>query len=163
MLTAGHNSTTSALGICILAVARDQDIQRRLRAEPGLIPSAIDEFMRLETPVMAMPRWAARDVELRGRQVEQGDQLFLVWQSGNRDPEFWGDDVDACVLDRHPNPHLVFGRGLHRCIGDVVALLELRVTLEELLDRTEWIEPAGEPVRTGWVRYGVSSLPLSFH
>ena len=137
MLTAGHNSTTSALGICILAVARDADVQRRLRDDPALIPSAVDEFMRLETPVMAMPRWASRDTELAGRQIAAGDQLFLVWQSGNRDREFWGETADECILDRSPNPHLVFGLGLHRCIGDVVALLELRVTLEELLARTQ--------------------------
>jgi len=162
MLTAGHNSTTSALGICILALARDADVQRRLRDEPGLIPSAVDELMRLETPVMAMPRWAARDVTLHGREIAAGDQLFLVWQSGNRDRDFWGETADQCVLDRSPNPHLVFGHGLHRCVGDVVALLELRVTLEELLARTGWIELAGEPVRTTWVRYGVSKLPLRF-
>jgi len=162
MLTAGHNSTTSALGICILAVARDPDVQRRLRDDGELIPSAVDEFMRLETPVMAMPRWASRDAELSGRGIDAGDQLFLVWQSGNRDPDFWGDTADECVLDRRPNPHLVFGHGLHRCIGDVVALLELRVTLEELLARTTWIELVGEPVRTSWVRYGVSALPLRF-
>lgn len=162
MLTAGHNSTTSALGICILAVARDPEVQRRLRAEPSLFPSAVDELMRLETPVMAMPRWASQDTELGGRAIAAGEQLFLVWQSANRDRAFWGDSVDECVLDRSPNPHLVFGHGLHRCIGDVVALLELRVTLEELLGRTEWIELAGEPVRTTWVRYGVSTLPLRF-
>jgi len=162
MLTAGHNSTTSALGICILAVARDADVQRRLRDDPALIPSAVDELMRLETPVMAMPRWASRDVELQGRRIAEGDQLFLVWQSANRDRDFWGETADECVLDRSPNPHLVFGHGMHRCIGDVVALLELRVTLEELLARTGWIELAGEPVRTTWVRYGVSSLPLRF-
>lgn len=69
-------------------------------------------------------------------------------------------DVDRCVLERRPNPHLVFGDGLHRCIGDVVALLELRVTLEELLARTSWFELAGEPVRTTWVRFGVGKLPL---
>jgi len=160
MLTAGHNSTTSALGICILAVARDPDVQSRLRDDPALIPSAVDEFMRLETPVMAMPRWASCDTQLSGRRIAAGDQLFLVWQSANRDPEFWGETADECVLDRTPNPHLVFGHGLHRCIGDVVALLELRVTLEELLGRTHWIELAGEPVRTTWVRFGVSRLPL---
>ena len=117
LLTAGHNSTTSALGICILAVARDPDVQRRLRDDPSLIPSAVDEFMRLETPVMAMPRWASRDTELHGRKIASGDQLFLVWQSGNRDPDFWGETVDECVVDRKPNPHLVFGHGtapLHR-------------------------------------------------
>ena len=162
LLTAGHNSTTSALGICILAVARDPDVQRRLRDDPSLIPSAVDEFMRLETPVMAMPRWASRDTELRGRKIVSGDQLFLVWQSGNRDPDFWGETVDGCIIDRKPNPHLVFGHGLHRCIGDVVALLELRVTLEELLARTSWIALDGEPVRTTWVRFGVSKLPLRF-
>ena len=74
----------------------------------------------------------------------------LVWQSGNRDRAFWGESADECVIDRQPNPHLVFGHGMHRCISDVVALLELRVALEELLARTSRIELAGEPVRTTW-------------
>ena len=86
LLTAGHNSTTSALGICILAVARDADVQRRLRDDPSLIPSAVDEFMRLETPVMAMPRWAAaRHRAARPPDPRRATCSSSSWQSANRD------------------------------------------------------------------------------
>ena len=90
MLTAGHNSTTSALGICILARRARPGRAAPAARRPGLIPSAVDELMRLETPVMAMPRWASRDTELAGRRIAAGDQLFLVWQSANRDPRVLG-------------------------------------------------------------------------
>jgi cytochrome P450 len=106
-----------------------------------------------------MPRWANEDLELHGREIRAGEMLMLLWASGNRDPENFAEP-DRCVLDRSPNDHLTFGRGIHRCIGADLALLELRAALEELLARTEWVELAGEPVRTTFIRLGVSSLPV---
>lgn len=161
LLTAGHNSTTSALGISILHIAGDPEVQRRLRDDPDLIPAAVDEFLRHETPVMAMPRWATRDVEVGGRAIRAGEQVFLVWASGNRDEDRF-PNADRCVIDRQPNPHLVFGRGIHKCLGQPLALLELKIAIEELLRATTWIDVAGPVNRTGWVRYGVSSLPVAF-
>ena len=136
LITAGHNSTTGGLGNSIMRIAADPEIQRRLRAEPELIPSAIEEFLRLETPVQSMPRWANEDDELHGREVGAGEQIMLFWAAANRDPEQF-PDPDRCVLDRSPNQHVTFGRGIHRCIGIDLARLEIRVALEELLGRTE--------------------------
>ena len=159
MISAGHDSTTSALGISILRIAESEEIQERLRREPDLIPAAAEEFMRHETPVQAMVRYPVRDVELHGRTLLAGEAVELVFASANRDPDAF-PDPDECVVDRTPNKHLVFGVGIHKCIGMPLAQLELRVALEELLARTEWISPAGPVVRTSWPRWGVSSLPL---
>jgi cytochrome P450 len=159
LLTAGHNSTTGGIGNAILRIARSPEIQRRLRDEPALIPAAIEEFLRLETPVQAMPRWPNEDVELHGRRLEAGQMVMLFWAAANRDPERF-PEPDLCVLDRSPNDHLTFGRGIHRCIGIDLARLEIRVAVEELLTGTGWVELAGEPVRTTFIRQGVSYLPV---
>jgi cytochrome P450 len=159
LIVAGHNSTTSALGNCLLRIAGDESVQRRLRNEPELIETAVEEFLRLETPVQAMPRWANEETELHGRQIRAGDQLMLLWASANRDPSHFADP-GRCVLERSPNPQLAFGYGIHKCIGADLARLELRVACEELLARTAWIELAGEPSRTSFIRLGVSALPV---
>jgi cytochrome P450 len=161
LLTAGHNSTTGGIGNSILRIVREREIQQRLRDQPALIPTAIEEFLRLETPVQAMPRWPNEDVELHGRQLEAGQMVMLFWAAANRDPEHF-PEPDRCVLDRWPNDHLTFGRGIHRCIGIDLARLEIRVAVEELLARTSCIELAGEPVRTTFIRQGVSYLPVRF-
>lgn len=162
LLVAGHNSTTSALGNCIMRLAGDDRLQTRLRSEPELIPAAIDELLRLETPVQAVPRWATEDVEVAGRTVHAGEKLMLLLASANRDPVRF-PDPDACIIERRPNPHLAFGRGIHRCIGKDLAALELRVTCEELLARTSWVSLAGTPTRTTFVRQGASYLPVTLH
>ncbi len=159
MISAGHDSTTSALGISILRIAESDEIQERLRRRPELIPAAAEEFMRHETPVQAMARYPVRDVELHGRMLRRGEPVELVWASANRDPAAF-PEADTCVLDRSPNRHLVFGVGIHKCIGMPLAQLELRVALEELLARTGRIRVAGPVLRTSWPRWGVSSLPL---
>jgi len=161
LLTAGHNSTTGGIGNSILRIAQEPDIQRRLRADPALVPTAIEEFLRLETPVQAMPRWPNEDVELHGRRLEAGQMVMLFWAAANRDPEHF-PEPDRCILDRSPNDHLTFGRGIHRCIGIDLARLEIRVAVEELLARTAWFELSGEPARTTFIRQGVSYLPLRF-
>jgi cytochrome P450 len=161
LLTAGHNSTTGGIGNSILRIVGEPEIQRRLRAEPDLIPPAIEEFLRLETPVQAMPRWPNEDVELHGQRLDKGQMVMLFWAAANRDPEHF-PEPDRCVLDRSPNDHVTFGRGIHRCIGIDLARLEIRLAVEELLARTEWIELAGEPARTTFIRQGVSYLPVRF-
>jgi cytochrome P450 len=151
LFVAGHNSTTSSLGICFLAIAQNPDRQHRLRA--------VDEFLRLETPVMGMPRTVMQPTEIHRRTMEPGDQLFLVWAAGNRDGRQFRD-ADQCQIERHPNTHLTFGRGIHACIGRGLAELELRVACEELLRRSKNVELTGPVRRSSWVRYGVSELHL---
>lgn len=159
LLSAGHNSTTSSLGIIFLHLARDPAAQRALRERPELIPAAVSEFLRHESPVMATPRTVARDAVFRGRELRAGEQVFLVWSSANRDGGHY-PEPQSCRFDRNPDDTMVFGRGIHLCLGRSLALLELRVATEELLSRTGWITVAGDVERTSWERYGVSRLPV---
>ena len=160
MISAGHDSTTSALGISILRIAESDEVQERLRREPELIPSATEEFMRHETPVQAMVRYPLRDVELHGRTLRRGEAVERVGPPRIATGAAFADP-DSCVVDRTPNKHLVFGIGIHKCIGSRPRGSSFRVALEELLARTSQASRlAGPVVRTSWPRWGVSSLPL---
>jgi cytochrome P450 len=159
LLSAGHNTTTNAIGNLVLRVARDPDLQGRLRSEPHLIPLAIEESLRIESPQQAMRRTATKDVELAGQPIKQGELVWLVFGAANLDSSAI-EDPTTFRLDRGTNRHQAFGRGIHLCLGAPLARLEVRVVLEELLARTESIEVAGTVNRTEWPRMGVTSLPL---
>jgi cytochrome P450 len=161
LLNAGHETTTSGLGNSILCLAQHADAQQQLRANPGLLNSAIQEFLRYDSPVQALARHVATDTEVGGRQMAAGSPVALVWSSGNRDEEVF-PNADQCILDRKPNRHIAFGYGIHRCIGADLATLELTVVLEELLSRTRLFELNAPVTRTSWPTRGVSSLPLAF-
>jgi cytochrome P450 len=126
LLNAGHETTTSGLGNAILYLAQHADAQQQLRTTPDLLGTAVQEFLRYDSPVQALARHAAADVEVRGRQLKDGDPVALVWSSGNRDEEVF-PDADQCILDRKPNRHIAFGYGIHRCIGADLATLEMTV------------------------------------
>jgi cytochrome P450 len=162
LLNAGHETTTSGLGNSILYLAQHADAQAQLRANPELLSSAIQEFLRYDSPVQALARHLATDTEVGGRQMTAGSPIALVWSSGNRDEDVF-PNADQCILDRKPNRHIAFGHGIHRCIGADLATLELSVVLEELLSRTRQFELNGPIARTSWPTRGVSSLPLAFH
>jgi cytochrome P450 len=159
VLAAGHDSTSQAIGICIQFLAAHPEEQQRVRSEPGLLRTAIDEILRLESPVVAMPRTVTKPVELHGRTLEPGDRVMLNWASANRDEEAF-EGADECRLDRFPNRHLAFGAGIHRCAGAPLARQELRVVLEELLSRTRAFGLAGEPTVQNMHQYGFTSIPL---
>lgn len=159
LLAAGHDSTTSALSICLHHLARSPEDQARLRAQPQRLRVAIEEMLRFETPVIAMPRTLAQDVELKGKALQTGDRAMLYFAAANRDPAAFAD-ADRCLIDRSPNPHLAFGMGIHACIGAPLARQEIRVALEELLARTKSFALAGSVAREFWHPYGLRSLPL---
>jgi cytochrome P450 len=159
LIAAGHDSTTSAVGIALHYLARHRDDQQRLRENPALIPPAVEEILRLETPVLTMPRVVAHDTVIRDRELKQGDRVMLYWASGNRDSDAF-DSPDEPHLDRKPNQHLAFGYGIHKCIGAPLARLELRVALEEWLRRTHAFGLAGEVTVEPWHRFGPRHLPL---
>jgi len=162
MLTAGHDSTTSSIGIIIKYLADHPDVENLLRSRPELIPNAAEEILRLETPVQMSRRTVTRDTEFGGQMLTKGDRVFLVWGSGNRDESVFGQP-DKFDPARSPNLHLTFGFGVHKCVGAPLARLEIRVAIGELLQRTSRIEPAGPAVRTGNPRFGISSLPVILH
>jgi cytochrome P450 len=159
LIAAGHDSTTTALGICLHYLACHPGDQQRLRGNSALIPTAVEEMLRLETPVLSMPRIVTRDALIDGRELKQGDRVMLHWAAGNRDPAAFAQP-DQAHLARKPNQHLAFGYGIHKCIGAPLARLELRVSLEVWLRRTTNFALDGEVTYEAWHRFGPRSLPL---
>ena len=158
LISAGHNSTTSAIGNSLLYLAEHPQAQDKLRRDPALIPTAIEEFLRCDTPVQEMPRWAKQAVTLAGRCIAAGDRIGMFWAAGNRDESAF-PQAERYLLDRKPNRHLAFGRGIHTCLGAPMARMEVRVALEEMLARSESFAVDGLVERAKFHRMGVVSLP----
>lgn len=160
---AGHGTVAGALGILVFHLAQDSGLQQRLRDNPSLIPAAVDEILRVDDPLVANRRTTTRPVEIGGRQIDAGEKLSLIWIAANRDPQIFSDP-DTIDLDRKQSANLVFGAGIHDCLGAEMARLELRLALEEILDRTQAIEldPAHVPVRSVYPGNGFTSLPIQF-
>ena len=160
LLLAGIDTTWSAIGASIWHLAQHPEDRRRLVEQPGLMPFAVEEFLRAYAPV-TMARKVAKDVELGGRTLSEGEWVLLPFPSANRDPEFF-DRPDEVILDRAKNRHAAFGLGIHRCLGSNLARMELTVALEEWLRRVPEFELAdAEAVRWagGQVR-GPRILPV---
>jgi cytochrome P450 len=129
-LIAGLDTVTATLDCMFSFLAQHPDHRRQLVEEPALIPNAIEELLRWETPVMGVARVAVQDTELNGCPVKSGDQVMIMIGSANTDEtEF--SDADEVRFDREVNRHIAFGGGIHRCLGSHLARLELRVALRE--------------------------------
>ncbi|HWU09290.1 MAG TPA: cytochrome P450 [Streptomyces sp.] len=160
MIAAGHATSADALGGAIYRLATNPDVQMRLRRQPELIPTAVEEFLRLETPLPELGRRATEDVELHGRTIRAGELVALNYAAANRDPEAF-EHPESCIIDRSPNRHLSFGSGMHKCLGAPLARLELRVVLEELLAATTEISLGGATEETpGLILAGFTTLPI---
>jgi cytochrome P450 len=160
--TAGHGTVASAIGIVVLHLACDPDLQGRLRREPVLIDRAIREILRADGPLVSNNRTTTRDVTVGGRAISSGQRVALMWIAANRDPGIV-PDPDRIRLDRGDEDDLVFGAGIHRCLGEPLAMLEIRVALEELLGATSRMELTsgqGEP-REVYPANGMRSLSIS--
>jgi hypothetical protein len=143
-----------------LALIKNPRELAKLKANPDLIPTAVDEILRWVSPVNSFMRTATRDYELRGKTVKGGDGILLLFGSGNRDEDVFKDPFEFKV-DRKPNPQISFGYGAHVCLGQHLAKLELRAFFKELLSRLENIELAGKPVlRAITTAYQIGSLPI---
>jgi len=149
------------LGSVVVHLSQHPEIQRRLREDPGLIPAAIQEYLRLFTPYRGSARTAREDVELGGRTVPKDAPIALAYASANRDEDVFPDG-DEFILNR-PNigDHVAFGGGPHRCAGAPLAMELFRITLEELLARTSAIEVNGPIRMSGWPEIGTLSVPVS--
>jgi cholest-4-en-3-one 26-monooxygenase len=143
LLVAGTGGIRSSYSGGMLALTERPDQYERLRADPALIPSAVEEFVRWVTPTMYFRRTAMRDTEIRGVPVRSGEKVVLWFASGNRDEDVFAE-ANRFDIARDPNDHQGFGAGgPHYCFGSVLARLELRVLLEETLDRIPPLELAG--------------------
>jgi cytochrome P450 len=148
LVIGGNDTTRNTLSGSVYALHKNPDQFEKLRANPALIPSMVSETIRWQTPLAHMARVATRDVEMHGRTIRKGDWVVMWYVSGNRDTDHF-EDPDAYVIDR-PNVrnHVSFGFGIHRCVGNRLAELQLRILWEEMLQRFPRIEVVGEPERT---------------
>jgi len=135
MVTGGNDTTTGALGGAVQLLAERTDQRELLVAGPSLVAGAVEEFLRLTSPVQALARTATRDVELRGVRIPAGRKVLLCYAAGNRDPRRFGPDAEELDVLRNPTQILTFGQGSHHCIGNAAARMMARVALEELLAR----------------------------
>jgi cytochrome P450 len=147
LMIAGIDTTWSAIGASLWHLASHPDDRRKLAGDPSLMDSAVEELLRAYAPV-TMARLVAKDVELDGRSLQEGDWLLLPFPAGNRDPDVF-PDADQVQLDRAENRHAAFGLGIHRCLGSNLARMELRVALEEWLARYPDFELAN-PAEVTW-------------
>jgi cytochrome P450 len=147
LIVAGNETTRQAISLGTLALIRNPEQFARLRADPELIPSATEELLRYSSPVWFFRRTATADVRIRNVEIAAGEKVVVWFAAGNRDPDHY-PGPHRLDVSRNPTDHLTFGRGgPHQCLGAHLARLELRVYLEELVERVDRIGLAGDPVR----------------
>jgi cytochrome P450 len=158
---AGHEASVNVVGNGVLALLSFPDQLARLRADRSLLPAAVDELIRFDSPLQLFERTARSAVSIAGVEIPEGAKIAALLGSANRDPAVFRDP-DRLDVGRDPNPHLGFGAGLHYCLGAPLARVELQVSLSTLLDHFPRWELAGEPVRRPeFVLRGLSSLPVT--
>ena len=160
--TAGHDTTKNALAGGIRALAEHPVEYEKLKRNPDLVASAVEEIVRWTSPVNYMKRVVAEDLEFRGQKLRKGDNLVLFYASANRDEQVF-EDPYTFRIDRDPNPHLGFGIGEHFCLGTHLARQSQRALLRELIGRVDTLELAGDPVQiaSSFV-VGLKKLPIRY-
>ncbi len=160
--TAGHDTTSASTAGGLLALMQNPEQMNKLRNDISLLPHAIEEMFRWETPVKHFLRTATEDYTLRGRSIKEGDRLMMMYASGNRDEEVFNNPFEFQV-DRRPNKQIAFGYGVHRCLGHLLAKMEMSAFYKALLERTTDIQLNGDPA---WIHAtfvsGLKRLPVRF-
>jgi len=161
MLFAGHETTTNLIGNGVLALLRHRDELRRLRDDPGLAASAVEECLRFDGPSGALARVVAVEHELRGRLLRKGDRVFAMVNAANRDPRVF-PEPDRFDIKRRPNPHIAFGAGPHFCLGAPLARLEGKLALAEIARRYPAMRLARDDLawNDSLIIRGLTSLPV---
>lgn len=167
LLVAGNETTTATIGFAVLRLARSPALLARLRADRGLLPTFLEEVLRLDSPIQGQFRRAVGDEILGGTRLPAGSLIHVRFASANRDERVWGPDDDQPRLDgRAPAPHLSFGMGLHFCVGAALSRMELLLTLGALMDRFSHWRLAEDPAhlffRTHFHHRNLLSLDVEF-
>jgi cytochrome P450 len=160
--TAGHDTTSAAIGGGLQALIEHPEQRERLRADPSLMPTAVEEIIRWVTPVKEFMRTATADTQVRGVPIAKGESVYLSYVSANRDEEVF-DDPFRFDVGRDPNKHLSFGYGVHFCVASALARMEIDSFFRELIPRLDAIEMTVEPqlISTTFVG-GVKHLPVRY-
>ena len=161
LIIGGNDTTRNSITSGLLALHQYPEQYRKLRENPALVETMVPEIIRWTTPVLHMRRTAVADAELRGKKIRKGDRVAMWYISGNRDEEVI-EQADDFIIDRkRPRQHLSFGFGIHRCLGERLAELQLKIMWEEILKRFPLIEVVGPPRRlyANFIR-GIESLPV---
>ncbi|HEX7761554.1 MAG TPA: cytochrome P450 [Caulobacteraceae bacterium] len=147
LIVGGNDTTRNTITGSVLALNQNPDQYAKLRARPELIPSMVSETIRWQTPLAHMRRTAVQDYELNGKLIKKGDKVVMWYVSGNRDEEVI-DNPNAYIIDRErPRHHISFGFGIHRCVGNRLAELQLKIIWEEIMKRFPTVTVVGEPKR----------------
>lgn len=162
VFTAGHDTTRNALSGALAAFLDHPDQFERVRQDPSLIKTAVDEIVRWTSPVNYMKRQATSDYELRGQTIKAGEELVLFYCSANRDEDVF-DDPFTFDVGRTPNRHLGFGWAEHYCLGAHLAKASMTALVEEMVERVDWVKPAGERTYTASnFVVGLKTLPVQY-
>jgi cytochrome P450 len=161
LLVAGHETTVNLIGNGMLALLHHPEELARLRSDPSLIGTAVEELLRFDSPVQLTARRVVEPVELGGKRIEPGEFVLSLLGAANRDPAQF-DHPEQLDVTRSPNPHLAFGRGIHFCLGAPLARLEGQIAIGALVQRFPNLRLGGEPVRRDQITLrGLASLPVS--
>ena len=164
LIVGGNDTTRNSISGGVIALNRFPQEYDKLRANPALIPNMVSEIIRFQTPLAHMRRTALEDIEFQGKKIKKGDRVVMWYISGNRDDEVI-DRPDEFIIDRDKARHHVsFGFGIHRCMGNRVAEMQLRILWEEIMKRFHKIELVGEPERvTSNFVLGYTDVPVIVH
>ena len=164
LIVGGNDTTRNSISAGVVELNRNPDEYAKLKADLSIIPNMVSEIIRFQTPLAHMRRTATEDVDFRGQKIKKGDRVVMWYVSGNRDEEAI-ENPDSFIIDRpKARHHLSFGFGIHRCMGNRVGEMQLRILWEEIMNRFERVEVTGEPERvlSNFVM-GYSNVPVRVH
>jgi len=164
LIVGGNDTTRNSISAGVLALNRYPEEYQKLRDDPSLIPNMVSEMIRWQSPVIHMRRTATQDYVLNGKQIKKGDKVVMWYLSGNRDESVF-PDADRLIIDRkNARHHVAFGFGIHRCMGNRLAEMQIRVLWEEIQKRFEQVEVVGDVthVANNFI-HGISELPVILH
>ena len=164
LIIGGNDTTRNSITGGVLALNQNPGEYDKLRQNPGLIPNMVSEIIRWQTPILGMRRRAKEDVDLFGKPVRKGDKVVMWYVSGNRDDAVIDDPMSFKIDRENARHHLSFGFGIHRCMGNRLAEMQLRVSWEEIMKRFRTVEVVGEAVRAkSNIIRGYRSMPVQVH